>query len=177
MIRTALSLPALCLAFLCFALAGAGQAIAAPPPAAALNPYPADRLLPFWRQYAGRYEAGDAPFVPAYRLDPVPESASSSTGFWLEGPDGTLLALGVDSDGYLIVPAAAHAAGFVGRETRILHDGDAPLPAIRFEIHATLDRATGYAIADLAALTREVDRFQRAAAGRWALWATRCSCA
>lgn len=173
MIRTAFSLPALCLAFLCLTFAGAGQALAAPPPASALNPYPAERLLPFWRQYTARYEAGEALFVPAYRLDPAPADAGDTSGFWLEGPDGELLALGIDAGGYLILPAPAYEAGFVGRETRVLHEGGTALPAIRLEIHAALGHGTRHSMADLAALTREVHQFQRAAMGFAALMAPR----
>jgi len=149
--------------------------VAAAPPAATLNPYPADRLLPFWRQYTSTYdhEAQDALFVLAYRLDPPPDSGAETSGFWLEAPDGALLALDVGPQGYLVVPEAAHAAGFVGRDTRILHDGGRPLPAIRLEIHAALEPGQHYPVGDLAALVRDVDDFQRSAMGFAALMAPR----
>jgi hypothetical protein len=160
------------LAALC--LIGAGPAFAvAPPDAGALNAYAADRLLPFWRQYTARYEDDEAPFVPAYRLDPAPEGAISHSGFWLEAPGGGLTALGVDAHGYLVLPERAREAGFVGRDTRLFHAPDRPLPAIRLEIHATLAPARRYAMGDLSALASEMDRFQRAAMGFAALMAPR----
>jgi len=156
-------------------LTGAGPAAAGAPPAEALNPYPADRLLPFWRQYTLSHDPGaeEAMFTPAYRLDPPPDTGTQSSGFWLEAPDGALLALDVDRQGYLVVPEAARSDGFFSRDTRILHDGDRPLPAIRLEIHARLEPGQRYAVGDLAALVSEVDQFQRSAMGFAALMAPR----
>ncbi|AZU05207.1 hypothetical protein X907_2696 [Glycocaulis alkaliphilus] len=154
-------------------LVWSAPASAGPPPASALNPYPADRLLPFWRQYTARYEESEALFIPAYRLDPPPAEAADMTGFWLEAADARLLAVGVDADGYLVLPAEAHNAGFVTRSTRLLHDGGGLLPAIRLELHVRAEPAARYAIADLATVTRELDQFQRASMGLAALMAPR----
>ncbi|WP_371393296.1 hypothetical protein AB6B38_12940 [Glycocaulis abyssi] len=167
MIRSALSL------LLASALLGwCAPAMAGPPPASALNPYPADRLLPFWRQYTARYEDGEAAFTPVYRLDPAPAEAADRSGFWLEAPDARLLAVGVDAGGYLVLPPEAHTAGSVTRATRLLHDGDNPLPAIRLEFH-TPASGTRYSISDMAALVRELDQLQRASMGLAALMAPR----
>lgn len=155
------------------ALAAAGALASPPSDPSALAPYPAERLLPFWRQYSAQYEDGPVPFMPAYRLDPAPAGADSPSGFWLEASDGQLIAIGVDPDGYLRLPGEAHAAGFVSRATRILHDSTGPLPAIRLEIHLRAASAGRYAVADLAAAVSAMDRFQRSAMGFAALMAPR----
>lgn len=150
------------------------QARAAPPPdPSVLAPYPAERLLPFWRQYSAQYEGEAAPFRPAYRLDPAPLDADAPSGFWLEAADGQLIAIGVDPDGYLDLPEEAYTAGFVTRTTRILHDSTGPLPAIRLEIHLLAASTDRYAVADLAAAVSAMDRFQRSAMGFAALMAPR----
>lgn len=154
---------------------GSAQAFAATPAAApeALNPYAADRLLPFWRQYVRNYEGGEAPFRPVYRLDPAPGSASARSGFWLEARDGALHPLGVDDDGYLVLPGIASTPDEVTRTSRVLHTANAPLPAIRLEIEALLPPGPGYAVPGLSALVAEMDRFQRASMGFAALMAPR----
>lgn len=157
----------------CLLLGWAGPVHASPPPASALNPYPAERLLPFWRQYTARHEDGEALFVPAYRLDPAPADADAASSFWLEASDGRLLALGVDDDGYLVLPPQARAPGLVTRGARLLHDGEAPLPAIRLEIRLQLEPARHYALADLSSAVAQVDSFQRHAMGLAALMAPR----
>lgn len=153
-------------------LANAASAQDQAPPAS-LNAYPAERLLPFWRTYVAQTHDGEPAFRPAYRLDPPPAPDEAVSGFWLEGPDGTLLPLEVDTEGYLIIPQAARAAGFVTRASRMLHDAQRPLPAIRLEIVAELPPARHYPISDLAAITHAVDHFQRDAMGLAALMAPR----
>ena len=158
-----------CLLALLAGLASAG----APPDRADMNAYPADRILPFWRQYTGEGSGAELPFMPAYRIEPAPDGPTASSGFWLEGQDGRLHPLGVDAEGYLQLPPEARQAGEMTRQTRVWHAAGIALPAIRLEIHLQLDPAERYQVADLAAAVAAMDRFQRRAMGLAALMAPR----
>ncbi|MCC5980309.1 MAG: hypothetical protein JJU26_01190 [Oceanicaulis sp.] len=143
----------------------AAPARAEPPDAALMEAVPAERLLPFWRQYTARFAPGEARFEPAYRLDSEPASETGRSGLWLETAPGELHAIGLDARGYLVLPAVAAEAGAVHRQTRIWLDPALRPPVVRLEIHPRLPLARRYEISVLAEIAAEVERFQRQSMG------------
>ncbi len=151
----------------------AGDTPVEPPDPALMETAPAERLLPFWRQYTARFAPGEARFEPAYRLDSELAFESASSGLWLETAPGRLEALGMDADGYLLLPESAHEAGIVTRQTRLFLDPGLQPPVIRLEIHPRLPLSQRYEIAELSEMVSEVERFQRHSMGLMFLAAPR----
>ena len=87
---------------------------------------PAERLLPFWRQYAARFAPGEARFEPPTGWIPNRPPRRRDPDYGWETAPGELHAIGLDARGYLVLPAIAAEAGAVHRQTWIWLD-----PALR----------------------------------------------
>lgn len=142
-----------------------GDARAGAPDPELMEAVPAERLLPFWRQYTARFAPGEARFVPAYRLDSELAVETQSAGLWLEVAPGELYPIGLDARGYLVLPAIAAEAGIVHRQSRILIDPALRPPVVRLEIHPRLPLTQRYEIAELSGIAAEVEQFQRHSMG------------